>query len=129
MCHVRSQQGDLVVHKLGDTEMCLFAHEDYIARFGEPVDFTLPEGAFMAGFDREPMPIAPYVLGSLPRAAPRFCWRSNNVHALHAAVECSAAVRFGPRPHACAGLLRGTGKARSLGITALTRRAHRTTSV
>ena len=46
----------------------------------------------MAGFDREPMPIAPYVLGPLPRAAPRFRWRSNNVHALHAAVECSAAV-------------------------------------
>ena len=66
VCHFRSQQGDLVVRKLSDTEMCLFAHEDYIARFGEPVDFTLPEGAFMAGFHREPMPIA----------ACAACWRS-----------------------------------------------------
>ncbi len=87
-----------MVHKLGDTEMCLFAHEDYIARFGELVDFTLPEGAFMAGFEREPMPIAPYELGPLPRAAPRFRWRSNNVHALHAAVECSAAVGLVEHP-------------------------------
>ena len=46
----------------------------------------------MTGFDREPMLIAPYVLCPLPRAAPRFRWRSDSVHALHAAVECSAPV-------------------------------------
>ena len=90
--HFRPQQADLVVRKLGQTEMGLFAHADYIARYGEPVDFTLPEGAFMVGFDRDPMPIAPYVRGAPPTAPPRFRWRSDSVHALHAAVECGAAV-------------------------------------
>ena len=92
MRHFRPQQSDLVVRKLGDTEMGLFAHADYLARYGEPVDFTLPQGAFMAGFDREPMPIAPYVHGPAPSAPPRFRWRSDSVHALHAAVECGAAL-------------------------------------
>ena len=90
--HFRPQQADLVVRKLGQNEMGLFAHADYIARYGEPVDFTLPDGAFMVGFDRDPMPIAPYVRGAPPTAPPRFRWRSDSVHALHAAVECGAAV-------------------------------------
>ena len=90
--HFRPQQDDLIARKVGDTEMGLFAHESYLARFGEPRDFTMPEGSVVTGFDREPMPIAAALLGERPTAPLRFRWRSDNVLALQAAVECGAAV-------------------------------------
>ena len=90
--HFRPQQEDLIARKVGDTEMGLFAHSDYIARFGEPADFTQLEGSVVTGFDREPMPIAAALLGERPAAPLRFRWRSDCVLALQAAVECGAAI-------------------------------------
>lgn len=91
--HFRPQQDDLVVRKVGDTEFGLFAHEDYIARFGEPTGFVQPEGAMLAGFDREPMPLAAVLLhGAVPATPLRFRWRSDSILALQAAVECGAAI-------------------------------------
>ncbi len=90
--HFRPRQDDLIARKVGDTEMGLFAHESYLARFGEPRDFTMPEGGVVTGFDREPMAIAEAMLGEQPAAAPRFRWRSDCVLTLQAAVECGAAL-------------------------------------
>lgn len=90
--HFRPQQDDLVVRKLGDVELGLFAHEDFVARFGEPTDFTLPEGAFLVGFDREPMPLAATIRGEPPPTPLRFRWRSDSVLASQAVVECGAAI-------------------------------------
>jgi DNA-binding transcriptional LysR family regulator len=90
--HFRPLQDDLIARKVGETEFGLFAHEDYIARFGEPTDFTQPEGAVLAGFDREPMPLAQVLRGTLPDAPLRFRWRSDSMLALHASVECGAAI-------------------------------------
>jgi DNA-binding transcriptional LysR family regulator len=90
--HFRPQQDDLIARKVGDTEMGLFAHEDYIARFGEPAGFAPKKGAILAGFDRYPMPIRPAFRGEAPASAPRFRWRSDSIMALHAAVEAGAAV-------------------------------------
>ncbi len=90
--HFRPQQHDLIARKVGDVEMGLFAHEDYLARFGEPTDFDFPEGALIAGFDREPMPLAAALHGAKPAAPLRFRWRSDSVLALQAAVECGAAL-------------------------------------
>jgi DNA-binding transcriptional LysR family regulator len=90
--HFRPQQDDLIVRKLGDVELGLFAHEDFIARFGEPTDFTLPEGAFTVGFDREPMPLAASIRGEPPATPLRFRWRSDSILASQAVVECGAAV-------------------------------------
>lgn len=90
--HFRPQQDDLIARKVGDTEMGLFAHEDYIARFGEPTDFTQAEGTVLAGFDREPMPLAQVLRGPLPESPLRFRWRSDSMMSLHASVECGATV-------------------------------------
>ncbi len=90
--HFRPQQDDLIARKVGDTEMGLFAHESYLARFGEPRGFTMPEGGVVTGWDREPMAIAEALLGERPAAPLRFRWRSDNVLTLQAAVECGAAV-------------------------------------
>jgi DNA-binding transcriptional LysR family regulator len=90
--HFRPDQDDLIARKVGDTEMGLFAHESYLARFGEPRGFTIPEGGVLTGFDREPMAIAEALRGARPAAPLRFRWRSDYVLALQAAVECGAAV-------------------------------------
>jgi len=90
--HFRPQQDDLIARKVGETEFGLFAHEDYIARYGKPTDFTLPEGAMLAGFDREPMPLAKVLRGGVPDAPLRFRWRSDSMLALHASVECGATI-------------------------------------
>jgi DNA-binding transcriptional LysR family regulator len=83
----RPQQEDIIARKVGDTELGLFAHDSFIARFGEPEELTLPEGAFVIGFDREPMPLAPSLRGAPPTAPLRFRMRSDSVMAREAAVE------------------------------------------
>jgi DNA-binding transcriptional LysR family regulator len=90
--HFRPLQDDLIARKVGTTEIGLFAHEDYIARFGEPTSFTPPESAVFAGFDREPMPLAEYLRGPKPDSPLRFRWRSDSMLSLHASVECGVAI-------------------------------------
>jgi DNA-binding transcriptional LysR family regulator len=90
--HFRPQQDDLIARKVGETELGLFAHKDYIAKFGVPTDIAQPLGAVIAGFDREPMPLAQALGGKAPDAPLRFRWRSDSVLSLHASVECGAAI-------------------------------------
>jgi DNA-binding transcriptional LysR family regulator len=90
--HFRPQQDDVIARKLGEGELGLYAHEDYITRFGEPTGFEQPVGAVLAGFDREPMPLGEALHGAVPTTPLRFRWRSDSVFALQAAVECGAAV-------------------------------------
>jgi DNA-binding transcriptional LysR family regulator len=94
--HFRPQQDDVITRKLGTTELGLFVHDRYIARFGMPTSFTLPEGAFVVGFDRAPMPIAAALRGAAAQRAalppPRFRWRSDAILTLQAVVETGAAV-------------------------------------
>ncbi len=90
--HFRPQQDDVIARKLGVGELGLFAHESYIARFGEPTAFDQPEGAVLAGFDREPMPLVEALNGVVPSKPLRFRWRSDSVLSLQAAVECGAAI-------------------------------------
>jgi DNA-binding transcriptional LysR family regulator len=94
--HFRPQQDDVITRKLGTTELGLFVHDRYIARFGMPTSFTLPEGAFVVGFDRMPMPVAAALRGSAvsptPMTPPRFRWRSDALLTLQAVVETGAAM-------------------------------------
>jgi DNA-binding transcriptional LysR family regulator len=83
----RPQQDDLIVRKLGHTEMGLFAHQSYIDRFGEPQGLPLPPEAFVAGFDREPMPLAPAWRGGPLTTPLRFRLRSDSALARQAAVD------------------------------------------
>lgn len=83
----RPPQDDLIVRRLGHTEMGLYAHRDYIRRFGEPQGLPLPPAAFIAGFDREPMALAAAWRGG-PLASPlRFRLRSDSALARQAAVD------------------------------------------
>ena len=88
----RPDQDDLIALKVGDTEMGLFAHEDYLARFGEPTDFVLPDGGFVTGFDRQDMPLAPSLRRGAVTELPRFRFRTDSVMARQAAVMCGAGM-------------------------------------
>lgn len=87
----RPEQDDIIARKVGDTELGLFAHESWLARWGEPKEMRMPEGVFVTGFDREQQPVAPAVRGPLPGPL-RFRWRSDSVLAHQAAIECGAGV-------------------------------------
>ncbi len=90
--HFRPQQEGLIARKVGTATMGLYAHESYLAKFGEPTNYTMPKGAVLAGFDRTPMDLSKAVSGDRPTSPVRFRWRSDAVMAVQAAVECGAAV-------------------------------------
>lgn len=48
-------QDDLIVTKLGDTQMGLFAHETYIARMGMPDAWPAFKDHIMLGYDQNPL--------------------------------------------------------------------------
>jgi DNA-binding transcriptional LysR family regulator len=94
--HFRPQQDDVIARKLGHTELGLFVHERFIERFGLPTSFAVPEGAFVVGFDRLPMPVAAALRGAAQQPdappLPRFRWRSDSILTLQALVESGAAI-------------------------------------
>lgn len=88
----RPEQDDLIAVHVGNTELGLFATEDYLARFGEPTGFEPPDGAFVAGFDRETTPLAPLLKGAAPTRPVRFRLRTDAMLSRQAAVETGLAV-------------------------------------
>ena len=88
----RPEQEDVIATHVGNTELGLFAHADYLARHGEPDGFALPPQAFVAGFDREVVPLAPYLKGEAPAMPVRFRFRTDAILARYAAVETGLGV-------------------------------------
>ena len=88
----RPEQDDVIALHVGNTELGLYVHESFIARHGEPQDYTLPEDAFVAGFDRETAPLAPMMKGAPPSQPVRFRLRTDAVLARQAAVETGLGV-------------------------------------
>jgi DNA-binding transcriptional LysR family regulator len=88
----RPEQEDVIAAHVGNTELGLFAHESYLARHGEPDGFELPAQAFIAGFDREPVPLGPLIKGAPPGRPVRFRLRTDAILARYAAVETGFGV-------------------------------------
>lgn len=88
----RPDQDDVIAVQVGTTELGLYAHASYLARHGEPTGFELPEGGFVAGFDREAVPLAALMRGPLPAAPVHFRFRSDAILTRYAAVESGWAV-------------------------------------
>ncbi len=89
---MRPEQDALIARKVGDVEWGLFAHEQFIAKYGEPKEMALAPGAFIAGFDREAIDPAASIKGSAPMQLPRFRFRSDAPAARQAVVEAGEAV-------------------------------------
>ncbi|MFM7506194.1 MAG: LysR family transcriptional regulator, partial [Rubrivivax sp.] len=85
------QEGVIAVH-VGNTELGLYAHESLLQRHGEPTGFDIPEGAFVAGFDREASPLAPLIRGEPPAQPIRFRLRTDAILARQAAVEAGMGI-------------------------------------
>lgn len=88
----RPEQDDLITRKLGRADMGLYAHESYLARFGEPTGFEIPTGGVLAGLDRMPMALSASLRGAMPTTPLRFRWRSDAVLSLQAAIESGACI-------------------------------------
>ena len=88
----RPEQEDVIATHVGNTEVGLFAHEDYLARHGEPEGFELPAQAFVAGFDRESVPLGPLMKGATPSQPIRFRLRTDAILARYAAVQTGLGV-------------------------------------
>lgn len=88
----KPEQDDLIAVHVGTTELGLYAHHTYLARHGEPQDFALPPEAFACGFDRDTLPLAPYLKGTPPPAPVRFRLRTDAMLARQAAVETGLGV-------------------------------------
>jgi DNA-binding transcriptional LysR family regulator len=89
---LRPEQDGLIAMHVGDTELGLYAHESVLQRYGEPRGFDVPEGAFVAGFDREVTPLSPMVRGEPPAGPIRFRFRTDAILARHAAVEAGMGI-------------------------------------
>ncbi|MFN9744369.1 MAG: LysR family transcriptional regulator [Betaproteobacteria bacterium] len=88
----RPEQDGLIAVHVGNTELGLYAHESLLQRHGEPTGFDIPEGVFVAGFDREATPLAPMVRGEPPDRPIRFRLRSDSILARQAAVEAGMGI-------------------------------------
>ena len=88
----RPEQDGLIAMHVGTTELGLYAHESLLQRHGELEGFAVPEGAFVAGFDREVTPLAPMVRGEPPAQPIRFRLRTDSMLARHAAVEAGMGI-------------------------------------
>ena len=88
----RPEQEDVIATHVGNTELGLFAHDSYLARHGEPAGFELPAQAFVAGFDREAVPLGPLLKGQVPDRSVRFRLRCDAILARYAAVETGLGV-------------------------------------
>jgi DNA-binding transcriptional LysR family regulator len=88
----RPTQGDLIAVKVGETALGLYAHEEYLARHGEPDDIDLREQDLMAGNDRQPLQLAGVIQGPAPTKPLRFRFRSDFFLAREAAVLAGQAV-------------------------------------
>lgn len=88
----RPQQDGIIVRKLGRADMGLYAHESYLARFGEPAGFEIPPGGVLAGFDRMPMRLSDSLRNGAPNRPLQFRWRSDAELALQAAIESGTCI-------------------------------------
>ena len=88
----RPDQDNVIARKVGVVEFGLFAHEDYIAKFGEPKDSEMSKHGFLAGFDKDQIPIGPSLHGEPLKGPIRFRYRSDSSLARQAVVECGGGV-------------------------------------
>jgi len=88
----RPEQEDVIATHVGNTELGLFAHKDYLLSHGEPDSFELPAKAFVAGFDRETVPLGPLMRGAAPGRPIRFRLRTDAILARYAAVETGLGI-------------------------------------
>ena len=88
----RPEQSDIIAYPLGHVTFGLYAHEDYIAKFGEPKGYDIPVGGFLTGYDKEPFPLAAALREGAPPVPLRFRFRSDFTLARQAIVECGGGI-------------------------------------
>ncbi|MGE6697389.1 LysR family transcriptional regulator [Hyphomonas sp. NPDC076900] len=75
---VRPQQAALLARKVGNVELGLFAHRDYLARHGTPNRLDDMAGHALIGFDHETVSVQALRAMGLTLERPDFAWRSDS---------------------------------------------------
>lgn len=75
---VRPQQGALLARKVGNVELGLFAHRDYLARHGTPKRLSDMAGHALIGFDHETVSVQALRAMGLTMDRADFAWRSDS---------------------------------------------------
>jgi DNA-binding transcriptional LysR family regulator len=88
----RPTQEALIVQRLGNVALGLFAHRDYISRFGEPRTVFDLSNHTLIGFDRDDSAARLLGAGSLPVSNQMFALRTDDVHAQLAAVRAGFGI-------------------------------------
>jgi DNA-binding transcriptional LysR family regulator len=88
----RPEQEGLIVRKVGETELGLHAHEDYLRRIGPIRGLEMSASGVLAGFDRDVAPIGDYIQGGAPKAPVKFRYRTDAVLARAALVEAGGGI-------------------------------------
>jgi DNA-binding transcriptional LysR family regulator len=88
----RPQQDSLIAVKVGETELGLYAHRDYVAQHGLPTEVEMRAGTVLTGNDREPLQLAGLVKGPAPKRPVRFRFRTDFVLAREAAALSGGAI-------------------------------------
>jgi DNA-binding transcriptional LysR family regulator len=88
----RPQQDSLIAVKVGETELGLYARDDYLARHGVPSDVELEASGVLAGNDREPLQLSGVVQGPAPKSPVKFRFRTDFVLAREAAALSGSAI-------------------------------------
>lgn len=88
----RPHQDNVIAVKVGETQLGLYAHVDYLARHGVPTNIELGASDVLTGNDREPLQLSGVVQGPAPKSPVKFRFRTDFVLAREAAALSGSAI-------------------------------------
>jgi DNA-binding transcriptional LysR family regulator len=88
----RPNQEDLIAVKVGQTELGLYAHDDYLATYGVPTDTSNVAQHIVSGNDRDSLQLSQFVQGGPPQVPVRFRFRTDFYLAREAAAMAGQTI-------------------------------------
>jgi DNA-binding transcriptional LysR family regulator len=88
----RPNQDDLIAVKVGQTELGLYAHDDYLATYGIPTDASEVAEHVVSGNDREALQLSQFVQGQPPPVPVKFRFRTDFYLAREAAAMAGQTI-------------------------------------
>ncbi|MGJ4886720.1 LysR family transcriptional regulator [Bradyrhizobium sp. HKCCYLRH3099] len=89
---IRPKQDGLVARRLGSVPLGLYAHRDYIARFGKPETVEALEAHHVIGFDRDDHSARSVASSQLPISRELFSYRTDSDVAQVTAIEAGLGI-------------------------------------
>jgi DNA-binding transcriptional LysR family regulator len=88
----RPNQEDLIAVKVGQTELGLYAHDDYLTAYGMPKNISDVAKHVVSGNDRDPLQLSHFIQGSSSASAVKFRFRTDFFLAREAAAMAGQTI-------------------------------------